>query len=364
MATSIDAPTTRAPLEEFVREYVETTGGVWDEIEPQVYDVLMPPADAEADERQILRITFDPEALPEHPGSQLASYGTPLIDRLLADALKRGRFARFYLVGLNLAPHDLAGRVRRAITLAPGLSLRIERMRPLHFPQAVFWFQAEFISDQKEQEILPVAIDLHYGRQVRHLEQLLDPSRLAETLSLPLPDARHISTASAYPLARERSLRTFAALANVRSRELNDRLERQIGRMTRYYADLRSELEEQESRARDRDDAPAKFNARRQALLREEQMRVTEIRQKNTLRIHLRMLNLVVIQQAKLLLHCQVVATESSSGTMELVWDPLTDSLEAAPCGQCQRPTLIFALTRQGRVVCPACLPSRAPGGR
>src|SRR5437762_264208 len=104
-----------SPLEGFVRTYLETTGGAWDEVEPQVYDVLLP----EAEGTGLARITFDPEALPEHPGAQLASFGTPFIDGLLNDALRRGRWGRFYLVGLNLAPHDLAGRVRRAVTLPP-----------------------------------------------------------------------------------------------------------------------------------------------------------------------------------------------------------------------------------------------------
>ena len=31
-----------SPLEVFLREYLETAGGVWDEVEPQVYDVLLP----------------------------------------------------------------------------------------------------------------------------------------------------------------------------------------------------------------------------------------------------------------------------------------------------------------------------------
>src|SRR5207245_7746424 len=128
--------------------------------------------------------------------------------------------------------------------------LRSERVRPLHFAQAVFWFEAAFVSDQKEQEIVPVAMDLHYGRQVRHLELLLDSSRLADQPALPLPEARRLSVATAYPLARDQVVRTLAALANTRSRELNERLERQIARMARYYADLRSELEEQHQRAR------------------------------------------------------------------------------------------------------------------
>ncbi len=30
-----------SPLEEFVRDYVDVTGGVWDEVEPQVYDLML-----------------------------------------------------------------------------------------------------------------------------------------------------------------------------------------------------------------------------------------------------------------------------------------------------------------------------------
>jgi len=49
-------------LEAFLRESLNAAGGVWDEVEPQVYDVLWPDAD------EPVRLTFDPEALPEHPG--------------------------------------------------------------------------------------------------------------------------------------------------------------------------------------------------------------------------------------------------------------------------------------------------------
>ena len=90
------------PLEDFLRDYVETIGGAWEEVEPQVYDLLTPAApptaEGDAPEQDIVRVTFDPEALPEHPGSQLASFGTPLIDRLLDDAVQRGRYAEFNLL--------------------------------------------------------------------------------------------------------------------------------------------------------------------------------------------------------------------------------------------------------------------------
>jgi hypothetical protein len=348
------------PLEGFVRDYVEVTGGVWDEVEPQVYDVLLP--GEEGADGSVVRIAFDPEAVPEHPGSQLASYGTPLIDRLLGDAVERGRFARLYLIGLNLRPHDLAARVRRALTLPPGASLGVERVRALHFPQAVFWFQAAFVSDQKEQEIVPVALDLHYGRQTRHLEELLEPARLAETPSLPLPEARRLSLAAAYPIARERVLRTVAALANTRGREQSDFVEKQILRMTRYYGDLREELEDQMRRAEARGDDLARFAGRREALEREEKVRVAELRQKSALRVTVRLLLLLLVQQPKLLVRGTVTADGKALGTLEVVWDPLVEAVEALPCPECGRPTFALTLTRFGKLVCGECAASPAKG--
>jgi hypothetical protein len=346
-----------SPLEDFVGTYLETAGGTWEEVEPQVYDVLLPAGTAAAGESpgSLLRITFDPEALPDYPEAQLASFGTPLVDQFLGDAVRRGRRARFYLVGLNLAPHDLAGRVRRSLTLAPPLELHLERVRALHFAQAVFWFQAEFVSDQKEQEILTVAMDLHYGREVRHLEQLLDRHRLAEQPALPLPEARRSSVAAVYPVARDQVLRSLAHLAYGRSRELTERLERQVARMRQYYADLRSELEDQRRRARDKDEAAARLEARRAAIDREEEVRVAELRQKNTLRVHLRLLQLVEVQQPKLQVQAVVTAPDGGPYRLELVWDPLLDALEAVPCPECGRPTFAFDVSRNKGLVCPAC---------
>ncbi len=245
--------------------------------------------------------------------------------------------------------------MRRARTSAPPLELLVERVRALHFAQVVFWFQAEFVSDQKEQEILPVAMDLHYGREVRHLEQLLDHARLVPQPALPLPEARRGSVASAYPAAREQVLRTLGALAATRNRELSERLQRQIARMSRYYADLREELEGQRRRSRDREEADDRLEARRAAIDREEQVRMAELRQKSSLRVHQRLIQVVVIQQPKLLIHAQAAAPGKEPVEVELVWDPLAEALEAIACPNCQRPTYSLAPGPHGGVVCPAC---------
>jgi hypothetical protein len=359
-ATDSDAPRPPSPLEAFLRDYLETVGGAWDEVEPEVYDVLLPP-EVGADGANVVRLTFAPEALPEHPGSQLASFGTPLIDRLLGDAVRRGRSALFYLVGLNLAPHNLAGRLRAGLQLAAPLELRVERVRALHFAQAVYWFRAEFVSDQREQTLVPVAIDLHYGREVRHLEALLHRARLAAEPAQPLPEARRQSVAAGHALAREQALRTIAALANVRGRALAARRDVQVERVSAYYADLRGELEEQARRGRHAEEAAARLEERRAAIDREEQLRVAELRQKSNLRVEVRLMQMLLVQQPKLLAYATLGAEKQPGERVELVWDPLLEALEAVPCPGCGRPTFAFERDRLGHAACPACASKPAP---
>ncbi len=75
MSTDLEtADSARPPLEEFLRDYAETTGGVWDEVEPQVYDLMLPGGDG-VREPEMVRLVFDPEALPEHPGANWPATG-------------------------------------------------------------------------------------------------------------------------------------------------------------------------------------------------------------------------------------------------------------------------------------------------
>jgi hypothetical protein len=128
--------------------------------------------------------------------------------------------------------------------------------------------------------------------------------------------------------------------------------------MVRYYADLREELREQQERAQGRGDDLARFAGREEALNREERLRVSELRQKSALRVHLRLLQLLEVDQPKFLIRLTVTA-DAQSGGLELVWDPLTEALEAAPCPLCRKPTLTWEFHRQAGLVCPAC--SAAP---
>ena len=261
-----------------------------------------------------------------------------------------------YRIGLNLRPYDLESRLGRAIVLPPGAAFTVERVRAMKFPQAVFWFQATFASDQKEEEILPVGIDLHYLREVRHLDALLASDRLSTEPESNLAEVRHDGSMAGYRVARGAVVGTVAALANARRRDWSGRVEKQVARMTAYYAQLRSEAQDQVARGADPDATAERAAARRDAIEREQLLRIAELRQKSAIRVSIKLVSMMMVHQPKLLISAAIVQRDQPAGRLEVVWDSLTESIEAVPCPGCGHPTRALRIDRT-RLSCGGCSP-------
>ena len=54
-----------------------------------------------------------------------------------------------------------------------------------------------------------------------------------------------------------------------------------------------------------------------------------------------------------------IAAPKRAPTPLEVVWDPLTEMVEAIPCPVCARPGYTFTFTRLGRLVCPVCAAER-----
>ena len=359
------------PLEQFLHDYVDAIGGLSDPVEPQVYDVLLP----ESDKPQ--RIAFDPEALAEHPSAQLLTFGSTLLDEWLAQAQVRGRIAVACLDDLNLRPHGLEQRVRRELIIPGTLSLPVQSVRPLYVGHAVFWFEATFISDEKEQALYLLAVDRHYGRQVRYLDALLDrereaharPSangRLADLRRWPYPDAPARALDMCYRTAVQAVGRTLSAEVHTRRHQLLKQVATQSDRMRRYYADLRAELGERLARSAERGDETESLRLRLAALDREQALRLDELQRKSVLRVQLQLINLLHIKAPRLFVTCRLSPVEGKRSSafraqpLTVTWDPLVERTDALECPNCRLPTLELRLAAAGSLGCPQCDPLAA----
>jgi hypothetical protein len=354
------------PLETFVLKYVETVGGLWQPVEPQVYDALLPPEiepqlDLPPGDESV-RLAFDPEALGDFPQAHLMVYGNPTLDRLFQHAQSLGQVGQVYITGLNLSPHDLPAILKRNLTLVDGLSLQMISARVSHYRSVLFWFQTTFVSDEKEQVTHCIGIDMHHGRPARHLLQLLQEATISETRQVAYPDATTIGLAPAYALAREEAIRAITVDAHTRLADLQRHLLHEIQRINRYFTDLREELDERRERAAAKssqsteDQSMQQFGSQREALDREEQAQITELRRKMNLSAQVRLLNVQIVVQPKLGARVRLIPQKGAAGEAVLVFDPVTQKPEAWTCPRCGRPTLSLALTSTGEVACGDCV--------
>jgi len=227
----------------------------------------------------------------------------------------------------------------------------------MNCPQARFWFQATFVSDQEgRREILLMGIDVHSLREARHWDLLLASSGLSELPEALLPEARHAGIITGYRCARDRVAPTGAALANTRRREWSSRVAMQIQRMSAYYSRLREEANEP---FRNGDDvaAPSPIAARREAIDREERLRIAELRQKSALRVQVKPANLMIVEQPKLLMSVDITDKNRPVGRLEVVWNPLSEAIEAPTCPACGQPTFSLQIYRNS-LGCASCMES------
>jgi hypothetical protein len=309
-------------LESFVGGYLEQVGGVWEEVEPQLYLSLLP---ADAARRLELRreevlLAFDPEALADYPEAQFIALGSPLLDRMLEDAQRLGRVARLYLSGFDLHPHGL----ERQLEALLGVKVLDVRARPLAFSYLWLWFQLTMTSDEKEQDLLPVVLDLHTGDRANHLPEVLSRFARLPSPSFPYPEAPRISLQEAYETAARAAAQAAMKLAQPRQAALRERIDIEIRRARAYFAAMRGELEERRAKAERKGEDLARFVAQVQALDLEEKARLRELEGKRQLELRLELVNLLWITQPKLSLDVALKGEKRQA-----VWDPATRKLEA-----------------------------------
>ncbi len=338
------------PLEQFLRDYAEAVDGLWDEIEPQVYDVLWP------DTEQPIRLTFDPEALPEHPSAQLLTFGLPLLAELLSAAQERGQVAHVYYDDMNLQPYRLEQQVRRDLRVPAGTELELAAPRPYYVAHCICWFEVSYLGDEKTQALISAAVDRRYGRLVRHLEPLLSNPGLGEDRRWAFPDAPAIPLERAYLIARERVVRSVVTEANSQQRERQGRASREIARMERYFADMAEDLAVRMAKATAKGEDTAPLIQRKAALGREAALRIDELRRKAGVRAQLRLRNLLHFSAPRLFLRARLTGPKvPTMPTLSVSWDPLTEKTDALDCPTCGRSTYVLVIARRSELRCEAC---------
>jgi len=83
-------------------------------------------------------------------------------------------------------------------------------------------------------------------------------------------------------------------------------------------------------------------------------VRIAELRQRSSVRVEIKLSSVMLVEQPKLQIAAAVMVKERSVGRLDLVWDPLSDGLEAVPCTRCGQPTFTLRI-EHAELVCANC---------
>jgi len=360
-------------LETFVLRFLESHGALLDRPAYGLVDVVLPD---EVSQRLgvdgYLRLTFNEEVAAAHSKATHLTYGHSLVDQITEAAREAGHVVHWYINPVRLEKPDLFQVIPKQMGLANGRLQSEKEAKPqpqLHH-YLRFNFKAAFVSDEKQEELVSILMDVNSGQPAWELDEAWGRVFLERESHLPdVPQAplawRAEGSTDASPLSEEslRLLQERAAQAVARKaaptlqalqKRTARRLELDLARLQTFYddteADLRRRLArtEDEGRRRSLEEKLAFAQADREHKL-------ADARAKYRLRLVLDLINVALISQPKLAL---VVRIENRYGSIRknFIWDPLLHRVEPMLCDVCGMPNYRLHLCANGHLACDDCV--------
>ncbi len=324
-----------------------------------------------------LRLSFDdtsqPVSLPRQEAKEIVrlGYGHPLVETLAEELRDHLACAIAHVNNVRLDKRGLAQLARQSVSLPNARLTAMPRQveRPALSYYVVFNFKVALITDEKQERLVSVMMDLQAGHAVAdraQLESRLSLENESAFEGLPAADVRWMQMGPENePLARpvlsallERATRAAldemaTPLRNLQRRAARH-LELDCARLMEYYDDLAHDLERRIARASD-DERRESLEAKLTAVEAERKAKLADVEAKYRLRIEMTLVNLMVITQPKVLLPVRI-GDRHTQIEQTVVWDPLLHQLEPLVCDVCGQPGERLFLCAGGHLAHKKCL--------
>jgi hypothetical protein len=358
-------------LETFVLDYLQEAGGIVEPPAYGVYEALLPEtAAARWGVPAYLQIAFTGD---DQDGLTRLGYNHPLVEQIVQEAHGRSASTRLYANDLRL---DKSGVDELAVKSWVILNahtqlLKQSTMARVRSTYVRFNFKAAILSDEKQERLVSVLMDVHSGSRVAN-SGLIESSATAvspDTTLASLPDASVRWQPKDGPkLKAPLAETTLTALLDRAQTAVLQEMQTELAtlqkrvarfrqldeaRLTDYYDTLARDLQIRLQTASA--DRRAGLQDKLTAVQTERRHKLADLAERYQVRIHLTLLNLLVIQQPKLIQAVQI-ANRSTQISAYAVWDPLLRQLEPLHCQVCGQPGQRLYLCHNGHLAHEDCL--------
>jgi len=369
-------------LETFVLRFLESHGALLDRPAYGLVDAVLP--DEVSHQLGVdgyLRLTFNEGVAAANPGATHLTYGHPLVDQITDAARETGHAVHWYIGQVRLQKPDLFQVIQKEIGL---VNARLQpekegKPRPQLHHYLRFSFKVAFVSDEKQEQLVSVLIDVNSGQPAWELDEawgrvflereawLVDvpqaplawhPKAPSGALAARAVDAADPLAEDALHVLQERAAQAVARKAaptlEALHRRTARRLELDLARLQSFYDDTEADLRRRLARTEDtgRRGSLEEKLAFAQA---DREHKLADVRAKYRLRLVLDLINVALITQPKLALAARV-ENRYASVRRDFIWDPLLHRVEPMLCDVCQAPSLRLHLCANGHLACNVCV--------
>jgi len=297
-------------------------------------DFIQIPIDPETD------LSFDP-FLP----------GSPFWDRLMQEALSKGRCARWHLwaqIKKTLSWDDLT---RKAIF--HGVRLQSLNTKIVYVPHILFCFQVSYVSDDKQEDIVPVFFHPFLGRAMPYGPY--ESAMLARDNELELEEIILPPVDVLYEAVKEAVVFSTQDRRNLYQEREQKRFEREARRVKEYFVLARRDLEQRMLRDELAEEKKKALLAKIRVSEIEEKRKLLDLEEKHRLLAQFRLVNVAEIFVPQILAEVtferrggSTTTDKAESSLLTFFWDPILKETLLPACPFCRA-----ELTHI--VICPRC---------
>ncbi len=300
------------------------------------------------------------------------SVNHPLVEKIAQTIRRQPANALAYISGVRIDKRGLVEAGQKQIAL-PNARLEAIAKRQeegqLHY-YLLCNFKITFISEEKQEELRSVVMDVQAGHAVsdgallRRLE-IIDSEPFFADLPVAPPRWFQASEQAALsadvlqaliPRAEKALQRQLASQVAALTVRMQRHLTLDLARIQDYYDEMAGDLQKRQTRTGEEEtERKQAFEDKLAVLEAERAAKLQDAQSRYTMRIEMSLINALLVGQAKVVLPV-AISNRTASIQRTLIWDPLLHRIEPLVCDVCGEPGESLHLCTGGHLAHEKCL--------
>jgi tetratricopeptide (TPR) repeat protein len=344
-------------IRSFVTKCLESVGALVEFPEYDYAEVLIPDEFVEHfDGEGYFGLSFDFDVARRHEDSEFVTYGSYFLDKVIDLASQRGLTCSRHIVDENVGGRTLPQKIKGKIAFRNCRATFLANV-PVIYHYVLFNFKVSYISDEREDRIIKVLVNLNTGHVDDNMLEAIGSAIFTDSSHTRYTVEQMCSIEDAYQTATRALEERIQAAIHGFSGKVGVRLANEKKRIMEYYDQIDDELKFKRERLVEtgKKDGLKSIDDKLRLSEIERQRRLNEVEEKNALRVSVMLFSATLISQTKIRNRYKV-----KRGRIErdayVVWNPVLNDIDPQVCEICRDETLELELCSNSHLGCTKCV--------